>query len=224
MIDIPHAGDSSADFDRIGLDRMLAHEAQAERVDGVSGVRDLAVGTWFELVNHPEIDQRPADQRQFVVTSLHHDVWNNFPTDLHDRAIALLDASRTLFKLPASLPSTAAGKTERRYTNAFSCVRRGVPLTPAYDPDIDLPRVHPITAIVVAPKGEEVFIDELGRIHVQIQGLNPADHEHAQGAGTNGTPADSAPVRVACALAGESFGVNIPLRAGMKVILGSSQR
>ncbi|WP_133647751.1 type VI secretion system Vgr family protein [Paraburkholderia flava] len=223
VIDVPHAGDSTADLDRIGHDRMLAHEAQAERVDGVSGVRDLAVGTWFQLVNHPEVDQLPAEQRQFVVTSLHHDVWNNLPADLNDRASALLDVSRAIFQQPASPASSKGEKTgnaaDRRYTNTFSCVRRGVPLTPAFDPNIDLPRVHPITALVVAPENEEVFIDELGRVYVQIPGLNPADHEHAQGAGTNGTPADSAPVRVACAMAGATFGVNIPLRAGMEVIL-----
>ncbi|MFL9870620.1 type VI secretion system Vgr family protein [Paraburkholderia megapolitana] len=219
VIDIPHAGDSMADFDRIGHDRMLAHEGQAERVDGVSGVRDLAIGTWFELVNHPVIDQRPSDQRQFVVTSLHHDIWNNIPTDLHAKASALLDASRGLFQQPASPTPGADGKAERRYTNTFSCVRRGVPLTPAYDPNVDLPRVHPITGIIVTQGKEEVSTDELGRVYVQIPGLNPADHEHAQGAGTNGTPSDSALVRVACALAGGTFGANIPLRAGMEVVL-----
>ncbi|MEZ0606444.1 hypothetical protein ACAX43_30600 [Paraburkholderia sp. IW21] len=31
---------------------MLAHELRSANVDGVSGVRDLAVGRWSELTGH----------------------------------------------------------------------------------------------------------------------------------------------------------------------------
>jgi type VI secretion system secreted protein VgrG len=226
VIDVPHAFDSWDDHDRIAHDRMLAHEGRAARIDGISGVRDLAVGCWFELANHPVVDAQASDKRQFITTSLHHHADNNLPKELDAPVTALLDASQLLFSAHTgsrTLPEAAitGGRSDTRYQNAFSCVRRGVPLTPAYDPAVDLPPDHLITGVIVGPQGEEVFIDALGRVRVQIQGLNPDDHEHAQGAGTNGDPGDSAPVRVACALAGDGFGMNIPLRVGMEVLLAT---
>ena len=97
VIDIPHAGDSSSDLDRIGKDRMLAHELRAESVDGAGGVRDLAVGHWFTLAEHPQLDTLPVEQRQFIVTSLHHRAQNNLPKELNARAQSLFAASRALF-------------------------------------------------------------------------------------------------------------------------------
>lgn len=218
VIDAPHAGDSWSDYDRLGKDRMLAHEVRAETVDGAGGVRDMTVGSWFTLTGHPEVDQRPANQRQFITTFLHHRAENSLPKELSDRAQALFDANRWVF----DSPTVSAGSTssdETRYENTFSCIRRGVQLTPAYDPRVDLPTVHPMTATVVGPEGEEVFCDEMGRIRVQIQGLDPDDHAHAQGAGASGTPSDSAPVRVSCALAGPSFGASTLPRVGMEVLI-----
>ncbi|WP_356430569.1 phage late control D family protein, partial [Streptomyces sp. NPDC005566] len=71
-IDIPHAGDSWSDHERLTRARMLAHQFEAERYDGVSSVRDLAVGTWVTLTGDPERDMQPTDQRQFVITSIDH--------------------------------------------------------------------------------------------------------------------------------------------------------
>ncbi|MFM0414372.1 type VI secretion system Vgr family protein [Paraburkholderia aromaticivorans] len=223
VIDVPHAGDSWADYERVSKARMLAHELQAANIDAVSGVRDLAVGRWFELTGHPKIDTRPQEQRQFIVTRLHHRGENSLPKELDERAQLLLEANR--WRFDALLPNTQAvsnnSKTavETRYENTFSCVQRGVPLTPAYDPRIDLPRVYPITALVVGPAGEEVYCDELGRIKVQIQGLDPDDHAHAQGAGTSGTDKDSAFVRVSSGLAGANYGHDTLPRVGMEVAL-----
>lgn len=218
--DSPHAGDSWADYDRIGKDRMLAHELRAQSVHGAGTVRDLAVGHWFTLTGHPAVDLRPAEQRQFIVTSLRHQAENNLPKEFNERAQALLNASSSVFGTPAaSGNSGSVSNSDTRYENGFTCVRRGVALTPAYDPRIDLPVVHPITATVVGPKDEEVFCDESGRIRVQIQGLNSEDHTHAQGAGTNGNETDSAPVRVVSALAGANFGENTVPRIGMEVLL-----
>ncbi|MFM0489688.1 type VI secretion system Vgr family protein [Paraburkholderia graminis] len=223
VIDVPHAGDSWSDYDRLGKARMLAHELRAVSVDAASGVRDLAVGHWFELTGHPEVDTRPESERQFIVTGLHHRAENNLPKDLNERAQALFDANRWHFdSLPTATQSMQARSSDAvgtRYDNTFGCVRRGIALTPAYDPRIDLPRVYPITALVVGPDGEEVYCDELGRIKVQIQGLNPDDHAHAQGVGASGTDRDSAFVRVSTSLAGQSFGHTSLPRVGMEVAL-----
>ncbi|WP_148038314.1 DUF2345 domain-containing protein, partial [Burkholderia pseudomallei] len=73
---------------------------------------------------------------------------------------------------------------------------------------------------IVGAEGEEVFCDEDGRVRVRVHGLDPADHAHAQGAGTNGNAGDSAPIRVASSLAGAYFGASFLPRVGMEVLLG----
>lgn len=220
VIDVPHAGDSWADYDRLTKARMLSHELRAASVDGASGVRDLAVGRWFELTGHPDVDLQPQEQRQFMVTALHHRGENNLPKELNERAQSLFDSSRWHAGSLATITQTLSpGTPDTRYNNTFTCVRRGVALTPAYDPRIDLPRVYPITALVVGPQGEEVHCDEFGRIKIQIQGLNPDDHAHAQGAGTSGTQTDSAYVRVSSSWAGKNYGHDTVPRVGMEVAL-----
>lgn len=220
FIDVPHAADSSDDYQRLATARMLSHELRAASVEGSSGVRDLAVGRWFELTGHPDVSQLPPEQRQFMVTRLHHRGQNNLPKALNERAQLLFDSSRWSSGLPDLITQSATSATEEtRYQNSFSCVRRGVALTPTYDPRIDLPRVHPMTARVVGPKNEEVHCDELGRIKVQLLGLNPEDHAHAQGAGTSGTDADSAYVRVSSSWAGNGYGHDTLPRVGMEVAL-----
>jgi type VI secretion system secreted protein VgrG len=223
VIDVPHAGDSWSDYDRLGKARMLAHELRAVSVYAASGVRDLAVGRWFELTGHPEVDAHPESERQFIVTGLHHRAENNLPKDLNERAQALFDANRWHFDplstVAKSAQTSSSDAVGTRYDNTFTCVRRGIALTPVYDPRVDLPRVYPITALVVGPEGEEVHCDELGRIKVQIQGLDPDDHTHAQGAGASGTDRDSAYVRVTTSLAGQSFGHTSLPRIGMEVSL-----
>ncbi|CAB3768369.1 MULTISPECIES: type VI secretion system Vgr family protein [Burkholderia] len=221
-IDIPHAGDSWNDHERLTRVRMLAHQFEAERYDGVSSVRDLAVGAWITLTGDPEWDMQSSDQRQLVITSIDHDIWNNLPKGLTDRVQALFAASRHLaYPAPLQPPASAATEADTRYENQFTCVRRGVPLTPAYDPKVDLPPVHLLTGTIVGQQGEEVFCDADGRVRVRIHGLDPADHAHAQGAGTNDNAGDSAPIRVGASLAGGSFGALFLPRVGMEVLIGS---
>jgi len=223
-IDAPHLADSWDDYDRIGLARIESHGARAVRVDGASGNRTLAVGEWIELTGGGG-DRRPCDGRRITITSLHHRAENNLPKALHERAQALFAANRWAFDAtPVSVdtparPTVYGDSTQSRYENTFSGVPRGTPLTPAYDPHLHLPRVFPIVAIVVTHDGEEVFCDHDGRIKVQLQGLDAADHAHAKGVGTTGTQSDSAWVRVATGLAGDQFGENWMPRAGMEVLL-----
>lgn len=220
-IDIPHAGDSWDDQERLTLSRMLAHQFEAEQFDGASGIRDLAVGTWITLTGDPELDMQSIDKRQFVVTSIRHDVSNNLPKGLTERVHTLFAASRNL-AFPSPTPALqSSAESDTRYENTFTCVRRGIPITPAYDPKIDLPPVHLLTGVIVTRDGDEVVSDELGRVYVRIHGLDPADHSHAQGAGTNDNAGDSAPIRVASSLAGTQFGASFLPRRGMEVLLGA---
>ncbi|AQQ35839.1 type VI secretion system Vgr family protein [Burkholderia cenocepacia] len=218
-IDIPHVGDSWSDHARITHDRMLARQFEAARFEGIGTVRDMLVGHGFALTGDPELDMKSIDHRRFVVTSIRHVIWNNLPKDLAGRASGLFAASRNL--TPTVPPPDASGQTDTRYENSFMCVQRGVPLKPAYDPAIDVPPVHLLTGTIVGTQGEEVFCDKAGRVRVQLHGLDPADHAHAQGAGTNGLAGDSAPIRVAASLAGECFGALFLPRVGMEVLLGS---
>ncbi|PMS14437.1 type VI secretion system tip protein VgrG [Trinickia dabaoshanensis] len=224
-LDAPHIADSWAHYDQLGLARVKSHRARAAHVDGASGVRDLVIGEWIEVTGLAEEPGSSRDDRRFTITSLHHRAENNLPKDLHERAQALFTESRWSFDSPpVSLdtpkrPSVFGDSTQARYENTFSGVPRSMPLTPAYDPHVDLPRVHPIIGVVVTPDGEEVFCNAYGQIKVQLQGLDPKDHEHANGAGTSGTDSDSAWVRVMTGLAGDNFGENWLPRKGMEVVL-----
>ncbi|MGN6651512.1 type VI secretion system Vgr family protein [Trinickia sp.] len=226
-IDSPHIADSSAHYDRIGLARVKSHDARASHVEGASGIRDLVVGEWIEVEagRFAERERLTKSERRIMITSLHHRAENNLPKDLHQRAQALFTASRWSFESPPvsvdtpARPSVFGDSTQSRYENTFSGVPRDMPLAPGYDPHVHLPRVHPIVGIVVTPDGEEIYCDAFGRINVQLQGLDPTDHEHAKGMGTNGTQGDSAWLRVMTGLAGDDFGENWLPRKGMEVLL-----
>jgi type VI secretion system secreted protein VgrG len=211
QIDVPHAGDDGEHHARLTRRRIQHHEREGARVHGESGVRDLAVGEWNPVSGHPDLDGRPEAEREFLVTQVHHRGENNLPKTLGDRVQALLAAS--------AWTPPAEHTPDRRYRNRFTAVRRDVPLVPAWNPRQDLPLMHPMTAIVVGPPGEEVHCDELGRIKIQFLGLDPEDHVHAHGAGTSGTGADSAWVRVASYWAAEGWGaIHLP-RVGDEVVI-----
>ncbi|OIT16358.1 type IV secretion protein Rhs [Ralstonia solanacearum] len=213
-IDPPHAGDSRDDYAQLTKARILAHEHRAECVHGASDVRNLPPGMWFAPSGHPEMDARKPEARQHIVVNLRHRGTNNFPKALSERAQVLFAASRWTFD---ALPAGEDGQS--RYENTFACVRRGVPLTPAFDPRIDFPQVEPFSAWVVAGQGEAAHCDEYGRIKVQIPGLHPDDHAHAQGTGTSGTERDSAWVRLLSPWAGPNYGMDAIPRPGMEVLI-----
>lgn len=217
QVDAPHVGDNSSDYRRLGELRMERHEYEAKCFYGESGVRDLCVGEWIRLDGHPDIDTHPRDEREFVLTELSLAAENNLPKDIDERARRLF-ATNGWRPIPdeASLEH-ASDEREVKYTNRFACVRRGIPIVPAYDPRIDLPNVRLQSAIVVGPPGEEVHCDALGRIKVRFPGTREQDHR--KGAGASNTDRDSAWVRVASHWAGDSWGnISLP-RVGDEVLV-----
>lgn len=224
-IDAPHIADSWADYDRIGTARVKSHGTRAVRIDGASGVRNLAVGEWIEVTGQGPFDRLSKNPLRITITSLHHRAENNLPKALNERAQALFTASRWSFEAPPvsvdtpDRPTVFGDSAQSRYENTFSGVPRDMPLIPSYDPHVDLPRVYPIPGIVMTTEGEEIYCNERGQIKVQLQGLDEKDHEHANGVGTSGTHNDSAWVRVLTGLAGEDFGENWLPRKGMEVLL-----
>lgn len=216
-IDSPHAGDDGNDYRTLGELRMERHEYEAKCFHGESGVRDLCVGEWFRLEGHPEIDTHPDDEREFVVTELALAAENNLPEILDERARRLVDDSAWHAGSDHAALVRASEARGVKFTNRFTCVRRGIPIVPAYDPVADLPHVRLQSAVVVGPPGEEVHCDELGRIKIRFPGTREQDHAH--GAGASNSDRDSAWVRVASHWAGDRWGsISLP-RVGDEVLV-----
>lgn len=216
QIEAPHVGDDQNDYRRLGELRMQRHEFEAKCFFGESGVRDLCVGQWIRLDGHPDIDQHPEDEREFVLTELSVFAENNLPSEIDQRVQRLL-GSRALQDGRHLALRQANEERDVKYSNRFACVRRGIPIVPAYDTRRDLPQVSLQTAIVVGPAGEEVHCDELGRIKLRFPGTREQDH--AQGAGASNTERDSAWVRVASHWASNRWGsISLP-RVGDEVLV-----
>ncbi len=199
LIDMPHAANDGDDRARLGQVRMARHEFETKCFHGEGTVRDFCAGEYFALAGHPEIDTHAAPEREFVITELHVDACNNLPGELSVRAERLLSQHR--WNEPRE-----AGDGGMRVHVAFTAVRRGVTIVPAFDARADLPQPQMQSALVVGPPGEEVHCDALGRVKIRFPGMRDLDHRHAQGSGASGSPADSAWVRVASNWAGDGPG------------------
>ncbi len=217
QIDAPHVGDDGGDYRRLGQLRIQRHEYEAKCFYGESGVRDLCVGQWFRLDGHPEIDTHQDEEREFVLTELSLVAENNLPKEIDERAQRLFADSGWHRESADVTLEQASEQRDVKYTNRFACVRRGIPIVPAYDPRIDLPRVRLQSAIVVGPPGEEVHCDQLGRVKLRFPGTRKEDHP--DGAGASNTDRDSAWVRVASHWAGDRWGsISLP-RVGDEVLV-----
>lgn len=215
-IEPPHWADSTADHHQLTLARMQHHEMNAASVTGASSARDLACLTWATIDERPGLfGLLPGTGNDFLFTRVSHWGRNNLPKEVSDALDCLFAASGWAMARPALGQEDA----DRRYANTFRAQPRDTPVVPAFDPARHWPNLPAMSAVVVCPEGEEVHCDEHGRVRVQFQGLRAIDHDHAGGAGTSGTPRDSAPVRVAvpAASAGQGF-IQLP-RRGDEVIV-----
>jgi type VI secretion system secreted protein VgrG len=190
--------------------RVEQWESSMKRYTGVSGARFLPTGSWFTLEDHPAHLADAAEDRQFVVVAVEWCIENNLPL------------SNKVREFPGSLaPQVAAFKTalgrddaapvENEHTghcfNRFEVQRRKVPFRSAFEHE--KPELHPQTAMVIGPGGEEIYTDHLNRVKVKFRWdrLNPGD-ERA-----------SCWVRVSYPNAGQGWGgLNVP-RIGQEVIV-----
>jgi len=200
-VSAPHLGDSPRDFFELSDTQMAYHEYTAKWFKGEGGVRDLAVGQWFSLKGHAEIDTHPDNERQFVVTSQHIVAENNLPVEIGARVERLFKRSGWSRSADTFLSNDPTQPL--RYKTCFTCVRRNVRIVP---PRPVLPRPQLQTAIVVGPENEVVWCDHLGRVKVRFPATRPEDHLHAAGAGSSDSDRDSAWIRVASSWAGNGFG------------------
>ena len=229
QIMMPHAGHDTDDLCRLGKLHMTRHDFESKCFHGEGSVRDLCAGEYFTLSGHPEVDRHPAPERDFVVTALQVNAQNNLPKALAERVERMFSRSR--WTHGAQEPQVRKEVAERMTSGAlrmhvqFTAVRRGVSIVPAYDARTDLPQALMQSAIVVGPKGEEVFCDQMGRVKIRFPGTRAADHEAAGGSGAAGDDGDSAWVRVASNWAGNGPGsvaqcgtVGLP-RVGTEVLV-----
>ncbi|NUF84453.1 type VI secretion system Vgr family protein [Acinetobacter seifertii] len=187
------------------------YEAQAKRFIAQTTVRDAYVGYYFELNEHPEIDQHESSDKSFLIVSKNFFNQNNLPKDLNDQINGLLAQSNWSIQNPEN--------TDERQANQLILQRRHIPTTPAYNPQIHSPVTHPQRAKVVGPEGEEIYVDEWGRIKVRFLFTRSDDHSHDGGAGTNNNDTDSAWIDVLTPWAGEGYGARFLPRIGEIVVI-----
>ncbi|MDC5587050.1 type VI secretion system tip protein VgrG [Acinetobacter baumannii] len=187
------------------------YEAQSKRFIAQTTVRDAYVGYYFELNEHPEIDQHKSTDRSFLIISKSFFNQNNLPKDLNDQINGLLAQSNWSIQNPEN--------SDERQANQLILQRRHIPTTPAYNPQIHSPVTHPQRAKVVGPEGEEIYVDEWGRIKVRFLFTRSDDHSHDGGAGTNNNDTDSAWIDVLTPWAGEGYGVRFLPRIGEIVVI-----
>jgi type VI secretion system secreted protein VgrG len=216
LVDAPHIGDDSTDHRQLVRARIQRQEYEAKFFHGEGSDRNMCVGQWNGVADHHEINSHPSTEREFVVTELHVEAENNLPKTLDER-VRHLFALNHWNKGAASLEQ---GSAERgvRYSNRFTCVRRGIPIVPKFDPRVDLPRTELQYVTVVGPVNEEIHCDEFGRVRIRFPGCREDDHSHAHGAGASDTDRDSAWVQVATTWAGAQYGsISLP-RVGHQVL------
>ncbi|WP_049044213.1 hypothetical protein, partial [Acinetobacter bereziniae] len=73
--------------------------------------------------------------------------------------------------------------SEERQANQLILQRRNISTAPEYNPLKHRPVAHPQRAKVVGPSGEEIHVDEWGRIKVRFLFTRNEDHSHDGGAG-----------------------------------------
>ncbi|ENV72846.1 hypothetical protein F946_02326 [Acinetobacter johnsonii ANC 3681] len=195
------------------LNQTLSHvyNQQAKQFTAQSTVRDAQVGYWFELHEHPELDQHSDADKEFLITTKTFYNQNNLPKDLSEQIQHLLKQSQWSLK-------TSAVPSERQ-ANHLSLQRRHITTVPAYNPIEHRPATHPQRAKVVGPSGEEIHVDEWGRIKVRFLFTRNDDHSHDGGAGANDNDTDSAWVDVLTPWAGEGYGARFLPRIGEIVVI-----
>lgn len=201
LVGAPHVGDSPRDLTELTYTQVAHHEYASKCFKGEGGVRDLAVGEWFSLKGHPEIDTHPASEREFVVTSQHIAAENNLPVEIGARVERLFE--RSGWPRGALTPIAGGDDEPLRFKTRFECVRRTVRIVPPRP--VQVP-AQLQSAIVVGPENEVVWCDHLGRVKVRFLATRPEDHAHAAGAGSSDSDRDSAWVRVASNWAGDGPG------------------
>ena len=179
VYDYPGGYGKRSEGDRLANIRMQEEEAAVTTINGSGSCRAFTSGFKFELRDYYRDDM---NNKAFVLTSIHHEATQEYVPSERD--------------------------TELSYSNNFSCIPFNVPFRPRRR--TPGPVVEGIqTAIVVGPKGEEIYPDEHARVKVQF-------HWDREGMRDENS---SCWIRVSQVHAGAGFGgIDIP-RIGEEVIV-----
>ncbi|WEE37747.1 type VI secretion system Vgr family protein [Acinetobacter sp. TAC-1] len=183
---------------------------QAKYFTAHSSVGDTQVGYWFQLNDHPELEKNHSGaDKELLILSKHFYNQNNLPKDIQDQIEKLLTLSHW---------QSNKHSIHERQANELMVVRRSIDVVPEYDPLKHRPTAHVQRAKVVSD-GEEIYVDEWGRIKVRFLFTRIEDHVHDGGAGSNDNDTDSAWVDVLTPWAGEGYGARFLPRAGETVVI-----
>ncbi|WP_130802877.1 type VI secretion system Vgr family protein [Acinetobacter ihumii] len=184
---------------------------QAKSFIAYSSVRDIQVGYWFQLIDHPELEKNHSqNDKEFLILSKRFYNQNNLPKDIHNQVEQLLKLSHW---------QSSKDSQQERQANELTLVRRSIDIVPEYDPLQHRATAHVQRARVVGAEGEEIHVDEWGRIKVRFLFTRNEDHQHDGGAGSNDSDTDSAWVDVLTPWAGEGYGARFLPRVGEIVVI-----
>jgi type VI secretion system secreted protein VgrG len=124
--------------DRLANIRIQEEEAQITTISGTSQCRDFTSGYTFDL---KDFYRSEMNDKSYLLTAVFHD---------------------------ATEPVAAgSGESVANYRNTFTCIPHDVPFRPLrLTPKPVVDGSQP--AVVVGPKGEEIYPDEFGRVKVQF--------------------------------------------------------
>ncbi|AYZ67173.1 type VI secretion system tip protein VgrG [Burkholderia multivorans] len=193
--------------------RLEEWESRAKRFFGVGGVRGIDAGRRFVLTDHPEHDRDPDREREFAAIKVSRYIENNLPLSAQEAGFPHSLQDR-LAQAKAGCADEAAFRVAHEdgsagfYLVEVEAQRTTVPYRSPFEHTKPVMQLE--TAIVVGPKGEEVYTDELNRIKVMFiwDRQNP------------GNERASCWVRVAQSDTGGGYGsVHVP-RVGEEVLVG----
>ena len=148
------------------------HHLSSKQFTVSGNVRDAQVGYWFELNDHPELDQHDSADKEFLILSKHYYNQNNLPKKLQQQLERLLPKD----KLKAAQLDTQ--NPEQRHFAELKVIRRNIKAVPEYSPLEHRPAAHPQRARVVGLEGESIHVDQWGRIKVRFLFTRTDDHSH----------------------------------------------
>ncbi|AKJ30734.1 type VI secretion system Vgr family protein [Caldimonas brevitalea] len=164
--------------------RMEEIEAAAKHFQASGNDRTAQAGRWFRLTGHFDTDllgSSDPDQEFFIIQA-QHTAQNNYEQ---------------------------ARGTPSEYSNRFVCLRKKIPWRPGLGFNSYQPKIDAQTAIVVGPKGEEIYTDQYGRVKVQFHWDRVGNYDEKS----------SAWIRVSSAWTGDGYGfIGIP-RIGQEVLV-----
>lgn len=201
---------SNSQLEKLNMHLNQYQALQAKYFTAHSSVRDTQVGYWFQLIDYPELEKNHSQQdREFLILNKHFYNQNNLPKDIQDQVEKLLTLSHW---------QNSKDSEQERQANEFVVVRRNINVVPEYDPLKHRPVAHVQRAKVVSD-GEEIHVDEWGRIKVRFLFTRTDDHAHDGGAGANNSDTDSAWVDVLTPWAGEGYGARFLPRKDEIVVI-----